>query len=133
MRNLWLPIIAIFVGFFGDLLVQAFVKLGGAGSGGWGLKSYFQQHGMMASALIAAGILGVFYSIWTVFNLPLRWEFILIVALVLDLIWNYAHIMPSLNNYYKEPAIPRTILGVVIPFLLPLLIYAIFKGQLPAS
>jgi len=115
----WLPIIAVLVGFFGDLSIQFLVKIGGLN---WGLKSYFQEHGTVASALIAAGILGMFYSIWIAFNLPLRWEVILVVALLLDLFWNYAHVMPSLNNYYKEPIIPRTILGVVIPFLLPFFI-----------
>lgn len=122
MVNCWLPIVAVLVGFFGDLSIQAFVKLGGAGSGGWGLKSYFREHGVVASALIAAGILGLFYSIWTMFNFPLHWWIILAVALILDLFWNYYHVMPSLDTYYKEPIIPRTILGVVIPFLLPLFI-----------
>lgn len=119
MENCWLLIIAILVGFFGDLSVQAFLKITGMD---WGLKSYFREHGVIASALIAAGIVGMFYAIWIAFNLPLRWEFILAVAILIDLFWNYAHVMPSLNNYYKEPVTPRTILGVIIPFLLPLFI-----------
>ena len=124
MVDCWLLIIAILVGFFGDLSIQAFLKVTGYN---WGLKSYFREHGMIASALIAAGILGMFYGVWIMFNLPLRWELILVVTLLIDLFWNYAHVMPSLNNYYKEPIIPRTILGVIIPFLLPLLILKIFR------
>jgi hypothetical protein len=117
--NCWLPIIAALVGFFGDLLIQVFLKFT---KYDWGLKSYFRKHGVIESACIASGILALFFSIWTIFNFPIRWEPILISALILDAFWNYFHVMPSLNNYYKEPIIPRTILGVIIPFLLPVFI-----------
>jgi hypothetical protein len=119
-----LILIAWLVGFFGDLAVQLANKWGIIGFSGNGLTTYFRIHGRAESAFIAAGIIAGFYAIWIGLGLPLRWELILLVALILDLIWNYANVFPSLKEYYKEPYIPRTILGVVIPFLLPLFIYA---------
>ena len=115
-----LLIIACAVGFFGDLVAQAIVRLGFLGD--WGLASYFKRHGVMESAFIACGIVGGFYALWIGLGLPLRWELILLAGLVLDVTWNLARVFPSLDTYYREPWLPRTILGVVIPFLLPLLL-----------
>lgn len=122
-----LILIAWLVGFIGDLTVQLANKQHITGFSGKGLTTYFWIHGRAESAFIAAGIIAGFYAIWIGLGLPLRWEFILPVALILDLIWNYANIFPSLKEYYKEPYIPRTILGVVIPFLLPLLIWKVLN------
>lgn len=118
-----LVLIAWLVGFFGDLAVQAANRLNVIGFSGVGLTTYFGIHGSVESAFIAAGMVAGFYAVWIGIGAPLRWEFILLAALLLDLIWNLGNIFPSLTEYYKEPLIPRTLLGVVIPFLLPLFIW----------
>ena len=117
--------LALGVGFFGDLFAQAIVRSGRLGD--WGLNGYFKQHGVLESAFIACGVVGGFYAVWIALGLPLRWELILTASLGVDLFWNWANVFPSLKSYYREPCIPRTILGVVIPFLLPLLLAKLLR------
>lgn len=123
MNTTKLLIIAFALGFFGDLITQLIVKSNRFGN--WGLNNYFAKHGVMESAFIAAGVVVGFYAFWIGLGLPLKWQFILPVAIVLDFMWNKAHIFPSLDEYYKQPWFMRTILGVVIPFILPLILVRI--------
>ena len=117
--------LALAVGFFGDLLAQVIVRSGRFGN--WGLTGYFKQHGVLESAFIACGVVGGFYAAWIALGLPLRWELILTASLGVDLFWNWANMFPSLKSYYQEPYIPRTILGVVVPFMLPLLLAKLLR------
>lgn len=114
--------IAVFclVGFFGDVLLQLMVKKGGKD---WGLKGYFEQHGSVESLFIAAGMMSLFAVIYIyLLKLPLKWEYLIIYGIVLDLIFRVFMIFPSLKGYYSHLNYFWSAVWGAIPMLLPLMI-----------
>lgn len=92
--------ISFLVGFFGDLTLQlASPRLGGPT--GWGLTPYFKQHGKAESLFIAGGMMALFFIIYLyVFRLPPNYVYLAIYGIVLDLLFRWFRIFPSLDGYY---------------------------------
>jgi hypothetical protein len=88
------------VGFFGDLILQiSSPRLGGPT--GWGLTPYFKQHGKAESLFIAGGMMALFYILYLyVFRLKLNYLYLAIYGIVLDLLFRWFRIFPSLDGYY---------------------------------
>jgi hypothetical protein len=120
-----LILIATLVGFFGDLGTQIAIKLGVGGEKGLGLKEYFAQHGKVESLFIAAGIMAVFYSVYALTNLPFTILYMIIYSIILDLLFRYLRIFPSLDKFYQNSVPSTLIFGAIIPFVLPILILKI--------
>jgi uncharacterized membrane protein YvlD (DUF360 family) len=116
--------IACFTGFFGDACLQLLVHAGMGGNTGWGLKEYFQQHGRAEAMTIAAGMMTIFYAIYIVIlNLPLKWYYLVIYGVVLDLIFRVAMLYPSLKGYYEHLNYFWSAFWGAIPMLLPFWLY----------
>ena|SRR3972149_9620612 len=118
--------IATLTGFFGDVLLQLLVHFG---VGEWGLKSYFQQHGRAESLFIASGMMALFYTIYVLLGLPLKFEYLAIYGIILDLIFRLTRLFPSLDNYYKSLNYLESAIWGVIPMIIPLLIYNQLKNE----
>ena len=117
--------LSFLVGFVGDAVLQFAVnKLGFD----MGLKVYFKQHGKAESLFIAGGIVALSYIIYLlVLNLPLTYLNLFIYGFIIDLIFRYTHIFPSLDeSYYKYPVLQTAIIGGSIPAMLPYFIYKNF-------
>ena len=128
---LLLIVIAFFTGFIGDIILQILIHYGMGGSSGWGLKSYFQQHGKAESPFIAAGMMTLFYIIYfVILKIPLHFEYLIIYGIVLDLIFRYTMVFPSLKDYYYNLNIFESGLWGAIPMVLPALIMYLFKHTL---
>ena len=116
--------IACFVGFFGDGILQLLVKK--QKDSGWGLKEYFKEHGSRESMFIAAGMMTIFYSIYIVIlNLPIKWYYLAIYGILLDLIFRYTMLFPSLKEYYANLNYFWSGFWGVIPMLIPFWLYSI--------
>lgn len=114
--------IAIIVGFVGDAGTQLVTRTKLGGVTGFGLTHYFKQHGKAESMFIASGIMGFFYTLYAFTGLPFRLQYLSIYGIILDLIFRYGKIFPSLHGYYQNSIPATAIIGAVIPFILPLLI-----------
>lgn len=122
-----LILIATLVGFFGDMGIQIAIKLGVGGKNGMGLRDYFQQHGKVESLFIAAGIMSFFYSLYAISGLPFKIEYLAVYSVILDLLFRYLRIFPSLNKFYQN-SIPSTLIfGAIIPFVLPIIILKVLN------
>jgi uncharacterized membrane protein YvlD (DUF360 family) len=114
---------ACLVGFLGDGGLQILVRKGMGKPDGWGLTKYFQQHGSSESMFIAGGMLSLFYIIYLVFlRLPVKWYYLAIYGIVLDLIFRITMWFPSLKGYYRHMNYFWSALWGAIPMVLPLLI-----------
>ncbi len=113
--------LALFTGVFGALLLQILAKytaLGGAT--GWGLVPYFQQHGSHESMFVAAGMMGIFYAIYLyVLRLPLRYEYLALYGVALDLLFRQANLFPSLSGYYAHLNYFWSAVWGAIPMVIP--------------
>jgi hypothetical protein len=110
-------------GFFGDIILQVLVGLGFGGETGWGLKVYFEQHGSLESAFTAAGMMTLFYVIYIlVLKLPLKIEYLALYGILLDLVFRYSMLFPSLQGYYQSLNIVESAVWGAIPMILPLII-----------
>jgi len=120
--------IATLVGFFGDALLQVLVCNGLGGKTGWGLKSYFQQHGRAESMFTAAGMLAVFYTFYIVLKLPLKWYWLVLYGVLLDLFFRLTMVFQSLKGYYSALNYFWSAVWGAIPILLPLLIWKLLSN-----
>jgi hypothetical protein len=118
--------ITMFVGILGDMGLQLLVSIGYGGSSGWGLKEYFKQHGSVESMTIAGGMMTLFYMIYIVIlNLPVKWYYIAIYGVILDLIFRITMVFPSLKGYYENLNYFWSAVWGAIPMLLPFWLYSI--------
>jgi hypothetical protein len=115
--------ISFIVGFVGDALIQIGAKLGLGGSTGWGLNSYFKQHGSAESLFIAGGMMTLFYIIY-LYLLPFKINYInlAIYGLILDIIFRKLRLFRSLDGYYKYLNYFWTGFWGAIPLMMPLAI-----------
>ena len=119
-----LIVISCIAGFVGDALLQFgsnVLKLGG--QTGWGLKSYFAQHGSSESVFIAGGMMTLFYVIYLDFlKLPPVWYYLAIYGIILDYIFRITMLFPSLKGYYKHLNYFWSAFWGAVPMLIPLFI-----------
>lgn len=119
--------IATLVGFVGDAMLQGLVKCGAGGMTGWGLKSYFQQHGSAESMFTAAGMMAVFYTVYVLLGLPLKWYWLIIYGVLLDLFFRVTMVFSSLREYYRALNYFWSAVWGAIPLLLPWLIWKLLN------
>lgn len=124
-----LILIATLVGFFGDVLTQQLVYNESiSGVDGWGLKSYFKQHGKIESLILGSGVMAFFYSLYALTGLPFKVQWLAIYGIILDFIFRYTRFFPSLDEYYSKVGIIGTsIVGGLFPLILPLFVYKIIN------
>jgi uncharacterized membrane protein YvlD (DUF360 family) len=113
------------VGFFGDATLQLLTYNGMGGSDGWGLNSYFKQHGRAESMFIASGMMGLFYLIYMYlhckFGLPLNIWCLALYGIILDLIFRKLKIFQSLDGYYNSLNYFWSAIWGIIPMIIPFL------------
>jgi hypothetical protein len=120
---------AFMVGFIGDLLLQLLTKgLGLGGSSGFGLISYFNQHGVAESMFIAGGML-VFFNILYInlIKLPLTVFNLALYGVILDLIFRLTMLFPSLHGYYQHLNYFWSAFWGAIPMILPLILTQVLE------
>lgn len=103
--------VALIVGALGDGLAQILPH-------GKGLEQYFQKHGRIESMLIASGVLGIFFTIYGIFQLRFTFWSVWILAILLELLGRLG-VLPSLLTYYKSQNVLWTFLvaGLIPVFL----------------
>jgi hypothetical protein len=122
--------IACLTGFIGDILLQIGAKyfhLGG--STGWGLKSYFEQHGAAESTFIAGGMMSIFYVIFLQF-FPLSYLNLAIYGILVDLFFRKTMFFTSLKGYYEYFNYFWSAVWIVIPMFIPLLIFQLLMSKI---
>lgn len=108
---------ALLVGALGDASLQAIVK-SSSEKNKFGLLTYFEQHGTAESIFTAAGMMGVFTALYDVIDPSMMSGGLMAYGTLLDLIFRYARIMPSLDDYYKKFNPLSTIAFAIIPFFM---------------
>ena len=89
----------------------------------WGLRSYFQQHGVGEALCIATGMMTLFYILYfMVFHLPPDWRYLAVYGVILDWIFRQTMVFPSLKEYYAHLSYFESALWGAIPMVLPLLV-----------
>ncbi len=123
--------VAFLTGYVGDLLLQMLTKsLGLGGSDGWGLLSYFAQHGTTESLFIAGGMLTFFYIIYIyLIPMPLTLVNLAIYGVILDLIFRLTRLFPSLDGYYHHLNYLWSAVWGAIPMMLPLFLANLSENQ----
>jgi hypothetical protein len=113
---------AFTVGFFADLALNYLTT-----TQDWkvGLKGYFKKHGVMESAFIAAAIM--YASMWVGFTLhgvvtPQMDQgvFIFVFGLIIDNLFRFGNLMPSLECMYNALSIPTSMFWAGGPLLFAL-------------
>ena len=135
INSLHLISLSFFVGFIGDVLLQFGSKqLHWGGSTGWGLKSYFSQHGSVESLFIAGGMMIFFYMIYFyLIALPFYYLYLAIYGIVLDFIFRKTRIFTSLDGYYDYFNHFWSAIWGAIPLMLPLFVYQIMSFYFEAT
>lgn len=118
-QKLKLIILAFFTGFVGDMLLQLGVNYK---IGDWGLKRYFEQHGVYESLHIAGAMLALFYMLYLYTGLKVSYLNITIYAILLDLAFRKFRIFPSLDGYYKHLNYFWSAFWAIVPMLIPLIL-----------
>lgn len=108
---------ALLVGALGDASLQAIVK-SSEEKNKFGLMTYFEQHGTAESIFTAAGMMGVFTALYDVVDPQMMSGGLIAYGAILDLIFRYARIMPSLDDYYKKFNPLLTIIFAIVPFFM---------------
>ncbi len=112
--------ISCLTGFFGDAILQLLTRFMG-GETGWGLKTYFHQHGYAESLFIAGGMMTLFYIIYLIiFGLPPVWYLLALYGIILDLIFRVTMIFPSLKEYYIQLNYFWSAFWGAVPMIMPL-------------
>jgi len=125
MNNFLLLVLAFLTGFFGDAILQTLVHY----KWDWGLKQYFEQHGIAESMFIAGGMLTFFYIIYIVIKCPMKWYYIAIYGIILDLIFRVTGIFPSLKGYYEHLNYFWSAFWGAIPMLVPFVLCSIIGRE----
>lgn len=115
--------ISCLTGMLGDLMLQIGAANGLGGPTGWGLNSYFRQHGSMESIFIAGGMMVIFYLIYIYLGFPMTVILLAIYGVLLDLLFRKAMIFKSLEGYYEYFNYFWSAIWGAIPLMLPLLIF----------
>jgi len=98
MNKLNLESVAFLVGFFGDIFLQILCK---TTPFDYGLRGYFKEHVAPEAPFIAGGMMVLFYIIYNFTGLPLKWQYIAIYGVILDILFRVLMIFPSLKGYYS--------------------------------
>lgn len=115
--------LACLTGIVGDFILQMLVRNNMGGITGWGLKTYFSRHGHFESMFIAGGMMTLFYIIYLyVLKLPVKWYYLIIYGVILDLIFRTFMLFPSLKGYYKYFNHIWSAIWAIIPMLIPLFV-----------
>lgn len=103
---------SLLVGFFGDLALQSLITP----QKDYGLSGYFQQHGKLESAFIAAGMMASLNWVYVKLVVPDPITFIAYGG-VLDILFRRYHtaIMPSLSGYYSAMSPAMSVIWGMIP------------------
>jgi hypothetical protein len=116
------------IGFVGDFSLQLMTHYGLGGPSGWGLKSYFRQHGKVEALFIAGGMMALFYIIYIyVLKFELNIVNLAIYGVVLDLIFRKLRLFPSLDGYYNHLNYFWSAVWGAIPMVLPYLVHQMRK------
>lgn len=122
--------IACITGFVGDALLQIGVKNLHLGeTTGWGLKTYFAQHGAAESTFIAGGMMSIFY-VFVINTMPVTYLNLAICGILLDLFFRETMLFASLKGYYQYFNYFWSAVWGIIPMIMPLLIYDMFRKTL---
>lgn len=90
---------SFYIGVIGDFLLQIITYYKGNFAG---LRDYFKQHGIFESLMIAGGIMFISTHLFILLKIPFNYFYLFIYGGILDIIWWYFNLMPSLKNtYYK--------------------------------
>ena len=117
--------VAALVGVVGDFSLQILTKLIG-GKTGWGLNSYFKQHGQAEAIFIAGGMMAMFYMVYIyVLRLPITVLNLAIYGVVWDLVFRMFKTFGSLEGYYKHLNYFFSGLWGAIPMVAPYLLYCL--------
>jgi hypothetical protein len=116
--------IATLIGFVGDATLQLLVN---NNVGNWGLKDYFNLHGSVEAMFTAAGMMSVFFVIYTFIGLPLNIPALALYGIILDLIFRKIRLFPSLDGYYKSLNYLWSAVWGIIPMILPLILLRLIK------
>lgn len=110
---------SLIVGFFGDLGLQAIVN-NSKEDNKYGLKTYFKQHGILESAFIGSGMMGIFTLIYKMIDPSYNKIGMCIYGGGLDILFRNYHktIFPSLTDYYKNLTPEMSLIWGVIPILM---------------
>ena len=117
---------ATLTGFFGDASLQLLTSKGLGGPTGWGLNSYFSQHGRIESLFIGAGMMAVFFVIYIyILKLPLKPTYLAVYGMLIDIVFRKFRIFPSLDGYYKNQSYFDT---MIVGGSLPTIIVFLFSS-----
>ncbi len=109
---------AFIVGFIGDAILQTITYIRGEKDFA-GLKSYFKQHGIFESLIIAGGMMYLFGILLDFMKIKKTYINLAIYATILDILFRYLRLFPSLDNYYKALNPILSIVWAIIPMFLP--------------
>ena len=109
--------ISFLVGIIGDIILQTWVKLAGDVVG---LKSYFMEHGIVESLLIAGGLMYVVTIIYEQTKFKINYLNLFIYGIIIDLIMREFNLFPSLDEYYKVLNYFESAILGGLPMILPL-------------
>ena len=115
---------AFLVGFFGDFFLQVLSK---SPDFDFGLKKYFEVHGKAEALFIAGGMMTLFYILYSLTGLPLKWQYIAVYGILLDILFRVYNIFPSLKWYYSALSPFWTCLWEAIAMVLPLILFNLFS------
>jgi len=74
---------------------------------------------------IVGGMTALFYMIYVVIlNLPIKWYYLAIYGVILDLIFRITMVFPSLKGYYENLNYFCSAVWGAIPILLPFWLYS---------
>lgn len=110
---------ALIIGALGDVGLQLIVR-NSSEQNLYGLKTYFEHQGTLESIFTAAGMMGLFTGIYTLFDPDMFDVGLMIYGAALDIFFRCTRkeIMPSLNDYYEDLNPFMSIIWAIIPLLL---------------
>ena len=115
--------VAFLVGFFGDMFLQILAK---NTSFDYGLREYFAQHNSAEALFIAGGMMTLFMIIYNLTGLPLKWQYLAVYGVILDLLFRTFNIFPSLKGYYSSLNHFWSGLWQAVSMVLILVVYSVF-------
>lgn len=110
--------LAALTGFVGDAFLQWLTAHGKSP----GLVPYFKQHGRAESLFIAAGIMAIFFTVYSFF-LPYNYLYLALFGAGADLAFRWTRVFPSLDGYYAYYSTYAAALYMAFSMVLPLLLY----------